>query len=404
MADVVVDLADHDVRGMLMRILYLITRAEHGGAQSHLFHLAAEAARRGEVLVGIGEDGPLRQSLEGVGVATQILRHLRRRPHAWHDVAGVAEISGLIRRFDPDVVHAHSSKAGLLGRCSAAWEHVPSIYTAHGFAFAPGASFRRKSVAFAGEWFAGRLGDFTIAVSKSECRMGRSFGVTRPGKSTFIYNGVHPTSLRASPQVEPPVVTMVARFAYPKQQARLIRAFSRIDGDARLWLIGDGPALPEAQAEARRCGREQRITFWGDREDVPELLTRSQVGALISAHEGFGLSLIEAMSVGLPLLASDCGGMREVVVPGRNGLLVPLRDETSLTRALDELVENPGCRKRMGEYNLVDFQAKFTAQSMVERTFEMYDALLGGSGRIPSQHHCVVPCANCEQNFAVAGD
>lgn len=387
-----------------MRILYLITRAEHGGAQSHLELLAAEAARRGDVMVAIGEEGPFRTRLESLGVETLLLKHLRHHPHAWHDAAGVAEISQLIRRYDPDLVHAHSSKAGLLGRCAAAMQQVPSIYTAHGFAFVEGRSVCQRMLAFAGEWLAGRLGDFTIAVSKSECRLGRKFGVTRPGRNLFIYNGVRETGLRACAESGLPVIAMVARFAYPKQQTLLIRAFSRVAGNARLWLIGDGPALHSAQAEARRSSAAQKITFWGDRDDVPELLARSQVGALISAHEGFGLSLIEAMSVGLPVLASDCGGMSEIVRPGRSGLLVPPHDEVALTKALDELIANPLRRKRMGERGLADYHARFTADDMVQQTFRVYESVLGAQGRECGQRRCALTCADCARDFAVAGD
>ncbi len=365
-----------------MRILYLITKSEHGGAQSHLLHLVRAAAQRGPVMVMTGEDGPFFAQIRSEGIETRVLTHLKHRLHPWHDAAGVIEIARWIRRFDPDIVHAHSGKAGLLGRLAAAWQHVPSVYTAHGFAFATGAPFGRKCAAVAGEWLAGRAGDATIAVSRSECDLAMRYHVARKKRSTVIYNGVEEPSLRAAPQNGPPVIAMVARFDFPKQQSLLIRAFSRVAGSARLWLIGDGPELPSMVRMAQRCGVRDRMTFWGDRSDVIELLSRAQVGALISSQEGFGLSLIEAMSLGLPVIASACGGMREIVCHGQTGLLVAPGDESQLVAALEQLVSDPQARKRMGEAGLAHFRTNFTAHAMVERTFHVYEALISGAGDV----------------------
>ena len=361
-----------------MRILYLITRSEHGGAQSHLLHLVRTAARRGPVMVLTGEDGQFSAQTRSEGIETRVLTHLKHDLHPWHDAAGIIEIGRWIRRFDPDVVHAHSGKAGLLGRFAAAAQHVPSVYTAHGFAFAAGAPLVRKCAAVAGEWLAGRAGDITIAVSRSESDLAMRYHVARKKRSTVIYNGVEEPSLRAVPQNGPPVIAMVARFDFPKQQSLLIRAFSRIAGNARLWLIGDGPELPSAVRMAQRFWVRDRMTFWGDRSDVTELLSRAQVGALISSQEGFGLSLIEAMSLGLPVIASACGGMREIVRHGQTGLLVAPGDESQLAAALERLVSDPQARKRMGEAGLAHFRANFTAHAMIERTFHVYETLLGG--------------------------
>lgn len=371
--------AGPDDGGLLMRILYLITKSEHGGAQSHLLHLVRTAAQRGTVLVLTGEDGQFSATLRSEGIETHALGHLKHRLHPWHDVAGLSELTRWIRLFDPDIVHAHSGKAGLLGRLAAASQHVPSVYTAHGFSFAEGTPFGRKCAALAGEWIAGQAGDFTIAVSRSESELAVRYHLARRKRRAVIYNGVDEPALRAVPQNGPPVIAMVARFDFPKQQALLIRAFSHIAGNARLWLIGDGPELPSAVRVAQRCGMRDRITFWGDRNDVIELLARAQVGALISSQEGFGLSLIEAMSLGLPVIASACGGMREIVCDGQNGLLVAAGDESQLAAALEQLVSDPQLRKRMGEAGLACFRENFTARAMVERTFHVYESLLGGA-------------------------
>lgn len=362
-----------------MRILYLITRAEHGGAQSHLLQLVQAAPGSAEIMVATGEEGPLCASVRALAVQCRVLEHLKHAPSARHDPAAVVEIARLIRAFDPDLVHAHSAKAGLLGRLAATLERVPSVYTAHGFAFAHGAPPARKAMALAGEWIAGRAGDFTITVSQSECRQARRYRVVRPGKTAVIYSGVEESPHRAVPGIEPPIIAMVARFAYPKQQQLLLRAFQRMFAQARLWLIGDGPQLVAARQAAESHRLDRRVVFWGDRADVPELLAKVQIGALISAHEGFGLSLLECMRAGLPVVASNAGGTAEIVVDGKTGILVPPGDEIRLAEALDRLVADPEMRHAMGNAGLARHRAKFSLHAMVEQTFRVYHAILTSS-------------------------
>jgi glycosyltransferase involved in cell wall biosynthesis len=388
-----------------MRILYLITKAEHGGAQTHLLQLARAAVRRAEVMVATGEEGFLCDEFKAIGADYVVLKHLKHAPNFRHDSAALVELTELLHRYRPDLIHAHSGKAGLLGRMASAIARVPSIYTAHGFSFADGIPFSRKMMAWAGKWVGARAGSYTIAVSEAECRLARRYNVVRPGRTVVIYNGVEESAYRAAPEVDPPVIAMVARFSFPKRQELLIRAFSRISGDARLWLIGDGPTLSSARLAARNCIARDRIVFWGDRGNVPELLAQAQIAALISQHEGFGLSLIEAMSVGLPVIATKVGGMREIVRHGATGLLVPPNREMALAGAIERLVGDAEERKRMGTAGLARFRSLFGASQMIDRTFRVYEAALGTTGGTLDLAcaHCAFPRA-CQRHAIASRD
>jgi len=384
-----------------VRILYLITRAGCGGAQSHLLKLAEAAARSNDVLVAAGEEGLLCGRLRDLGIACEVLAHLKHAPHAWHDVAGFLELRRLIHRFAPDVVHVHSGKAGLLGRLAAASCRVPAIYTAHGFAFAPAAAWNKRAAALPGEWLGSKTGALTIAVSQSECRLAARHRVGSHHSTVVVHNGCDPAPICAVPEVEPPVVVMVARFARPKRQDLLLRAFQRIESAAQLWCVGDGPELGRVQRMAEAFDLRDRVKFWGDRSDVAELLAQAQIAALISDHEGFGLSLIEAMSASLPAIASDVGGMREIVVHERTGLLVP-NDEESLAAALRRLIDDPHERSRMGSAGRARYRERFTTERMLRETFRTYEMVLG-IGQAKRCQHCVYPAA-CTTNLAVSGD
>jgi glycosyltransferase involved in cell wall biosynthesis len=216
-------------------------------------------------------------------------------------------------------------------------------------------------------------------VSRSECRLSHRYRISAPTGTVVIHNGTDAPRYRAVPELSPPVVIMVARFAPPKQQELLIRAFRRTSGNARLWLVGDGPGLDRAQARAWGSGKADRILFWGDRADVPELLAQAQIAALISANEGFGLSLIEAMSLGMPVIASDAGAMGEIVAHRNTGLLVPPGDEAQLAAALEKLIADPIERKRMGCAGLARYRAKFSVDRMLAQTFGVYEAVCGSA-------------------------
>ena len=360
-----------------MRILYLITRAELGGAQTHLLQLVQASTAEHEVVVGVGEEGVLCDRARALSARVVVLHHLRHSLHPWHDLIGFVEICKLIRRTRPDVVHAHSGKAGLLGRLAAKFCGVPAVYTAHGFAFAEGASRAKRLVALIGEWLAARTGATTVAVSESECRLARRFAVSSPGSLIVIHNGCETSEYTARAEKQPPTVVMVARFARPKRQDVLLRAFSQLSEAAQLWLVGDGPELENARLLALRLGIAEKVKFWGACTDVPQLLAQSQIAVLISDHEGFGLSLIEAMSVGLPVIATDVGGMREIVLPNETGFLVPNGSEADLIAALERLISDPGLRKRMGAAARYRQITSFAAESMVRDTLGLYDEVIG---------------------------
>jgi glycosyltransferase involved in cell wall biosynthesis len=150
----------------------------------------------------------------------------------------------------------------------------------------------------------------------------------------------------------------------------------------------------------------ERIVFWGDQDDISELLAQVQVAALISRHEGFGLSLVEAMSAGLPVIASDTGGIAEVVVHGKTGLLVPPENEARLAEAIELLVVDPLRRKAMGNAGLARYRAKFSASRMIERTLRVYEAAMDSSCDRPAVDCCSAcrfPQA-CEPQLAILGD
>ena len=358
----------------LKSILYVITRAEHGGAQTHILELLRASAGRYTVALVCGEVGFLTHEAKALGIAVFHLPNLVVPVNPRKDLLALAQLANVIRRFKPNLIHAHSSKAGLLARIAARLCGIPSIFTAHGWAFSEGASRPRKWIAMSSEWLAGRLGASIIAVSQFDRDLALRHGIADASRIFTITNGIRDDSGRACPEAgSPPVIVMVARFTPQKDHLTLLRALSTVLAPFRLWFIGDGPLIEQSRACAAQLGLLDRTEFFGDSCSVRDLLPSAHVFALISRYEGLPISILEAMCAGLPIVATDTGGVSEAVRNGWNGLLVGRARENTLRDALESLLGDPGLRKSFGMHSRALFESAFTAGAMVERTIELYD-------------------------------
>jgi glycosyltransferase involved in cell wall biosynthesis len=327
------------------KVLVLITLAEIGGAQSYLMQLLPALTSGFDVTVAAWGPGPLRAAAERAGARFVPLEHVRRPISLVHDVLGLLELVRLCRRLRPDLVHANSSKAGILGRLAAFVARVPSrVFTVHGWAFAAYPGTTGKAYLWADRAMR-PLTTTTICVAENERRLGLEARTCTAARTIVIHNAVDvgATSV-ADPGNAEPLLVSVGRLKYPKDFPTLLAAAERL-GDRRftLEIVGDGPERPDLE---RRL--PARVTLAGGRDDVPALLARADVFVLSSRSEGLPVSVIEAMAAGLPVVASAVGGVPELVVDGETGLLVTPGDADALASALARLVDDPELRRSFG--------------------------------------------------------
>jgi glycosyltransferase involved in cell wall biosynthesis len=362
------------------RVLIVITLAEVGGAQTYVAQLLPALAERFDVTVAAGGSGPLRNAAKAAGVRFLPLRNLRRPVNPLRDLLALLELISLMRRERPDILHANSSKAGVLGRLAAVVARVPiRIFTVHGWAFEAHSGPASWAYLWA-DRLAGRCTTVTVCVAEHERSTGLAARTCRSGRTVVIRNAVDVAAApRAGSNGGTPRLITVGRLKAPKDFPTLTRALAALpSGSFDALIVGDGPDRPEVEAEVERLGLAKAVRLMGERPDVAQLLAGSDVFVLSSASEGLPLSVEEAMAAGLPVVASAVGGVPEVVVDGETGLLVPPGDAERLAGALGVLLADPDLRLRMGSSGRARAEALFDLAAFRRAHVELYQDELAG--------------------------
>jgi len=355
------------------RLLILITLAEAGGAQTSVAQLLPALVAEFDVILAAHGPGPLREAAEKSGVRLVELQDVRRAINPWRDLLGLIELVRLCRRLRPDIVHAHSSKAGALGRLAATIAGVPTrVFTVHGWSFSAYGGLAGRLYL----WVERRLVRLTtsvVCVSRSARDLGMAAAACRAERTVVIHNAVDVGSFAsARTHAGPPRIVSVGRLAFPKDFSTLVEALAGIGADWQASFVGEGPLGAAIADEVRRRGLQKRIEFLGTREDVPQVLASSDVFTLSSRSEGLPVSILEAMAAGLPVVATDVGGVAEAVVDGETGLLVPAGNPQALTDALERLLRDEALRHRLGAAGRERALREFHVPSFRHAHLELY--------------------------------
>ena len=365
-----------------MRIAYILTRAdEYGGAQIHVRDLSKWMKDRGhDVTVIAGRPGIVSNAIRANGVRFIEAPSLDRSIHPLKDVFAFFQLRRILKDIDPDVVSCHSSKAGILGRMCAAFLGKKSIFTAHGWAFTEGISTKRRLVFQLIEKICRRFGDHIIAVSHFDKQIALDKGIADERDITVIHNGMpfRPAiQNETKPDNAPVKLCMVARFSPQKDHVTLLNALGMIkDHNWHLNLIGGGDDT-DSRALVIALDIADKVTFHGQRQDVPDFLETQDVYLLISHWEGFPRSILEAMRANLPVITTRTAGSPEAVTQFETGYVVPEHDPFKLSRAINLLVKDALRRQAMGQKGRHHYEKHFTFDTMAEKTLSVYQNVLG---------------------------
>ncbi len=365
-------------------LLFVITRGDSiGGAQIHVRDLCRRLVSEGvRVAVASGTAGALQDEL-GPSIPYFLVPSLKRSINPLADVFAISELGRVLRKFQPELVSAHTAKAGLVARVAAFLHRIPVLFTAHGWQFAEGIPAWQKLAVLALEVVLARLSRRLICVSAYDRALALKARLGTPSKIVLVHNGMPwrdaPARLSDQPRkaVKPLALIMTARFQPQKDHETLLAALKQLESYPwTLQLVGDGPLLEAVRQKVRAWGWDNRVFFAGQVMDVPQRLEASDVFVLASLWEGFPRSILEAMRASLPVVCSEVGGVREAVVEGETGWIVPPRDPEALAKALRTFWEDPALGQRQGQAGRKRYEAEFTFDAMFAKTRRVWQQAL----------------------------
>jgi glycosyltransferase involved in cell wall biosynthesis len=376
------------------RVLHVITQLELGGAQQNTLYTCAHLDRaRFEPILACGPGGYLDDEARALSdVPAHFLPALVRsvRPH--RDLAALLALVRLMRRLRPEIVHTHSSKAGILGRAAAAIAGVPNVvHSIHGFGFHEGQRPVVRAAYILAEKAVAGSTDAFIAVSRANREEGIALGLFDPERCRVIRSGIDLSRYRSAGARAgelrcelglaegDPLVGMIACLKPQKAPLDFVDVARRVLEDeprATFVLAGDGELRgPVEAAIAAVPGGAARIRLLGWRRDTDRIVADLDVALLTSRWEGLPRVLPEAMAAGRPVVATAVNGSPEAVTEGESGYLAPAGDTRRLAARVVELLRDPERRRRMGEEGRRR-ASEWDIDEMVRAQERLYEMLL----------------------------
>ncbi len=346
---------------------------------------------------GVSGPGPFAAGLAALGVEHHVLPSLTRAVDARADLRAPFDLARLFRSMRPDLVHTHNPKPGVYGRIAARAARVPAVVnTVHGLYATPDDRTVKRAVVYGLERLASTCSDAELVQNPEDVATLRRLGI--PDRKLYLLgNGIDLTrfdrariadgrvqEVRRSVGAGPDDVVcgLVGRLVWEKGYREVFTAVARLrERYPQLRVFVAGP-LDEAKGDAvtpADVARAERdgIVFLGMRDDVDVLYAAMDLYVLASHREGWPRSAMEAAAMGVPVVATDIRGCRQVVDPGETGLLVPVRDPAALADAMGGLVADPARRAAMGAAAAAKAARDFDEQQQIATTLAVYRSLIG---------------------------
>jgi len=366
-----------------INVLYIIHSLTWGGAENQVVTLApALSSDRYTIHVCcLQREGVQADALRARGIQVVSLNmRLRYWPIA------VYRLYRLIERLKPQIVHTHLYDAGILGRLVGKLAGVPVILTTE-----VGMTVWKKRHHLLLERFVNRFTDKMIAVSEDIRQRRIHLEGVSPEKIITIPAAVDierfsrmnsREQVRTELEIETssPVIGTVARLVAAKRLDYLLeaaRVVCEAVPQARFLIIGDGPLREELEDQAMQLDLAPKyVRFLGNRQDVTDFLSAVDIFALSSEREGLPVSMLEAMAASRPVVATQVGGIPQVIQDGHNGLLVPPHDPASLAKAIITLIEDSTLRESVAREGYRTVEARFSTDAIGQQIIALYDCLL----------------------------
>lgn len=371
-----------------MKIMYVNTLGVWGGVATYLKPLISDQLRRGnQVSLVVGNEGELTDyvRVHFPKVKLIILSSMKRDVDIKGIFKSIFKFRRIVKTERPDVIHLNCIMAGIIGRLGSIFIDSKIIYNAHGWAFEPGTSKKFKYPAIIIEKVLSLLTDKIICVSNFEKEIAEKYHIFRnKNQAVVIKNASEDFRVSYPDEIKDDVfrISMAARFWNQKDQLSLIKGLEIFVNNYKkdkviLYLLGDGPNLKKCKKYVSENNLDDNVIFTGRVSNVDYYYSISDVVALITNYDAIAISLIEALSMGKPIIASDvCGVSENFDFKNLNGFCIRENDPHLIADSINEMFVNPDKIKKMGNNSRSLYLNDFTMDKNIQKHNELYLSVL----------------------------
>jgi glycosyltransferase involved in cell wall biosynthesis len=363
----------------MIKILYIISDQKFGGGSRHLLNLIREIDRNNFEPILVTTPSPILDMIKDIKIKTHIVDMKSRI-----DLKATKNIKNIISDEKPGLIHLHSTRAGLIGAYAAKNAKIPIIYTEHLFTkdYVPYNSIIHHAQLFAFRKLSKHITK-VIAVSESVRKYSVEKNIFPKNKIETIYNGIKPktiTNLKkmSDSNKQKLIIGSIGTLTKLKGQRYLIEAFKNLKSsniDFQLEIVGSGQDERHLLKQVKKLNLQDKIRFLGQLNDIDKVMENWDIYVQPSISESFGLSVAEAMSMGIPVIATAAGGLSELV-DGDSGILVNSKDSQALSCAIIKLGLNPKLRSNLGLHAKNRIEKYFSLNDMVKKTERLYEKIV----------------------------
>jgi glycosyltransferase involved in cell wall biosynthesis len=376
-----------------IKVAHIITRLELGGAQQNTLYCCEHHDRKKyEVLLISGVGGYLDEKARKIpDCKAYFLPELKHHIHPLWDNRALRRMAQILKDEKVDLVHTHSSKAGILGRLAAKKAGVTRVvHTVHGWGFHPRQFLPVRWFYQALERWAAKFTDVLITVSDENRQAGLAAGIGRPEQYRVIHSGIDPKQYRLSflqarraraklRSKGLPAVLVLSNFKRQKSPLDVIEVANDLRSSVPyvlfLWA-GDGPLFERVEAEIKSRGLERHFILLGWREDIAQLLAACDALLLTSIHEGLPRVVLQAMAAEKPVVATAVSGTPEAVKDGVTGFLHQPHDTAAMAGSLKTILTDPRLGRKMGKAGRELLRGSFLIDEMLRQIEHTYEKAL----------------------------
>jgi glycosyltransferase involved in cell wall biosynthesis len=377
-----------------LKVAHIITRLELGGAQQNTLYCCERHDRKKyDVILICGAGGQLDDEARWIKDCRKyFLSELKHPLSPFFDWMALRRLTEILKLEQVDIVHTHSSKAGILGRLAAKRAGVPHIlHTIHGWGFYPGQFFALRWLYQALERWAAKFTEVLIAVSEENKQTGLANRIGRLEQYEVIHSGVDPKKYALNraeaagarqkfKTQDRPTVLVLSNFKKQKSPLDVVAAAEalapRLPNVLFLWA-GDGTLMSEVEKRIEASGLKDNFNLLGWRNEVGELLAASDVLLLTSIYEGLPRVVLQAMAAGKPVVATSVSGTPEAVQSGVNGFLHPAHETGAMAESLYQILSSPALAKALGLAGKSRLKGTFQIAAMLKAIEKVYAKVAG---------------------------